>query len=116
MIKNLINTKKFVDHYPTNFIQILMTYVMQLQKIYKENFQNNTTWLQTNIHSNTSLRNRRLRSPHVGDWYDHIIKTRLWDYKEFSTCRMWIVWIFVLVLQKLITKLVCYERKKLKSS
>ena len=31
-LKNLINTKEFVDHYPTNFIQILMTYVMQLQK------------------------------------------------------------------------------------
>ena len=30
-LKNLINTKNFVDHYPTNFIQISMTYVMQLQ-------------------------------------------------------------------------------------
>ena len=29
--KNLINTNFFVDHYPTNFIHILMTYVMHLQ-------------------------------------------------------------------------------------
>jgi hypothetical protein len=31
-LKYLINTNFFVDHYPTNFIQILMRYVMQLQK------------------------------------------------------------------------------------
>jgi len=31
-LKILINTKKNLDRYPTNFIQILMTYVMQLQK------------------------------------------------------------------------------------
>ena len=47
------------------------------------------------IHSNTSLRNRHLISPHVGDWYEHISKTKLWDYREFWTCRMWVVWIFV---------------------
>ena len=65
-------------------------------KSYIENFQNNTTWLQTNIHSNTSLRNRHLLiSSNVGDWYDHILKTKLWDYREFWTCRMWVVWIFV---------------------
>ena len=52
-------------------------------KKYKENFQNNTTWLQKNIHSNISLRHRHLISPHVGDWYDHIMKTKLWDYREF---------------------------------
>ena len=46
-------------------------------KIYKEKFQNDTIWLQTNIHSNTSLRNRHLISPHVGDWYDHILKTEI---------------------------------------
>ena len=73
-----------------------------------------TTWLQTNIHSNISLRNRHLISPHVGDWYDHISKTKLWDYREFWTCRMWVVWIFVFVLHKLISQLVCFERKKLK--
>jgi len=84
--------------------------------IYKENFQINTTWLQTNIHPNTSLRNRHLISPDIGDWYEHIIKTKLWDYRKLWTCRMWVVWIFVFVLHKLITKFVCYERKKLKSS
>ncbi len=31
-LKNLINTNFFVDHYPTNFMQIFMRYVMQLQK------------------------------------------------------------------------------------
>ncbi len=31
-LKNLINTIFFVDHYPTHFTHILMTYVMQLQK------------------------------------------------------------------------------------
>ena len=31
-LKHLVNTKFFVDHYPTNFIQILMIYTMQLQK------------------------------------------------------------------------------------
>ena len=46
-------------------------------KIYKENLQNNTTWLQANIHSNTSLRNRHLISSHVGDCYKHIVKTKL---------------------------------------
>ena len=112
--KNLINTFFFVNnHFPTNFIQILLTDEMQLQKIYKENYQNNTTWLQVNIHSNTSLRNRHLINPRVVDWYEHIIKTKLWDYREFWTCRMWVVWIFVFVLHKLITKLVCYERKKI---
>ncbi len=39
-------------------------------QIYKANFQNNTAWLQTKINSNTSLRNRHLISPHVGDWYE----------------------------------------------
>ena len=81
-----------------------------------ENFQTNTTWLQTNIHSNTSLRNRNLISPHVGNWYDHILNTKLWDYTEFWTCRMWVVWIVVFVLHRLIPKFVCYERKKLKFS
>ncbi len=31
-LKNLINTKTILDQYSTNFIQILMTYVLQLQK------------------------------------------------------------------------------------
>ena len=85
-------------------------------KTYMENFQNNTTWLQTNIDSKSSLRNRHLISPNVGDWYDHILTTKLWDYREFWTCRMWVVWIFVFDLHKLISSLVCYERKKLKRS
>ena len=85
-------------------------------KTYMKNFRNNTTWLQTNIHSNTSLRNRHLISPNVRGWYDDILKTKLWDYREFWTCRMWVVWIFVFVLRKLISQLVCYERKQFKCS
>ena len=80
--------------------------------MYKPNFQNNTTWLQPNINSNISLRNRHLISPRVDAWYDHIIKTKLWDYRDFRTCRMWVVWILVFVLHKLITGLICHERGK----
>ena len=69
-----------------------------------------------NIYSKSSLRNRHLISQNVGDWYDHILKTKLWDYGEFWTCRIWVDWIFVFVLHKLISKLVCHERKKFKSS
>ncbi len=65
------------------------------------------------MYSNTSLRNRHLISPNVGDWHDHILKTKLWDYKEFWTCRMWVVWIFFVRLHKLITKIFCYEKKNL---
>jgi uncharacterized cysteine cluster protein YcgN (CxxCxxCC family) len=83
-LKNLSNTKKIVDNFPTNCIQILMTYVMQLQKYIRKVFRTTPhVWLQTNIHSNTSLRNRHVISPHVGDWYEYIIKTKLWDYGEF---------------------------------
>jgi hypothetical protein len=72
--------KNCVDHYPTKFHTEFNDICNAASKIYKKYFQNNTAWLQTNIHSNTSLRNRHLISPHVGDWYDHIIlKTKLWD-------------------------------------
>ena len=73
----------FCGSLPENFHTDFNDICNVATKIYKKNFQNNTTWLQTNIHSNTILRNRHLISPHVGDWYDHIIKTKLWDYKEF---------------------------------
>jgi len=67
-LKNLINTKIFngslPDKFHTDFNDIICN---TATNIYKDNFQNNTTWLQTNIHSNTSLRNRHLISPHVGD-------------------------------------------------
>jgi hypothetical protein len=112
----LINTKMFCGSLPDKFYTDFNDICNATTQIYKENFQNNTTWLQTNMHSNTSLRNRHLISSHVGDWYDHILKTKLWDYKEFLTCRMWVVWLFFFVLNKLTSKLVCYERKKLKSS
>ncbi len=36
-LKHLVNTKNFVDHYSTKFIQILMTYTRQLQNIYGKN-------------------------------------------------------------------------------
>jgi hypothetical protein len=85
-LKIIINTIFFVDHYPTNFTQILMTYVMQLHKYIRQIFRTTQSWLHMNIHSNTSLRNRYLISPNVGDWYDHTLKTKLWDYKEFWTC------------------------------
>ncbi len=77
-LKNLINAifcGSLPDKFHTGFNDICNA----TTKIYKENFQNKTTWLQTNIHSNTSLRNRPLISTNVGDWHDHIIKTKLWD-------------------------------------
>jgi hypothetical protein len=115
-LKHLVNTKIFCgslpDEFHTDFIEIYNA----ASKTYMENFRNNNTWLQTNKHSNLSLRNRHLISPNVGDWYDHILTTKSWDYREFWTCRMWVVWIFVFVLHKLISKLVSYERKTIQSS
>ncbi len=75
--KNLFNTKTICGSLPDNIHTKYNDMCNAATKIYKENIQNNTTWLQTNINSNTSLRNRHLISPHVGDWYGHIIKTKL---------------------------------------
>jgi len=53
-LKNLINTifcGSLPDKFHTDFNDICNA----ATKICMENFQNNTTWLQTNIHSNTSL-------------------------------------------------------------
>jgi len=36
---NIKILKTFVDNFPTNFIQILMTYVMQLQNYIKQFFR-----------------------------------------------------------------------------
>jgi len=90
-LKNLINTKKNCGSLPHKFHTYLNDICNAATKIYNENFQNNTTWLQTNIHSNASLRNRHLINPLVGNWYDHILKAKLWDYIEFWTCRKWVV-------------------------
>jgi hypothetical protein len=51
---NLINTKIFCGSLPDKFHKYFNDICNATTKIYKENFQNNTTWLQTNIHSNTS--------------------------------------------------------------
>jgi len=69
---NLINTKNNCESLPDKFNTDFIDICNAATKIYMENLENNTTWLQTNIHSNTSLRNRHRISPHDGDWYDHI--------------------------------------------
>jgi len=115
-LKQIVNTKIFCGSLPNEFHTDFYDIYETASTTYIENFRNNTTWLQTNIHLKKSLRNRHLISPTVGNWYDHILTTKLWDYREFWTCRMWVVWIFVFALHKLISSLVCYERKKLKCS
>ena len=115
-LKQIVNTNFFCGSLPNEFHTDFYDIYETASTTYIENFRNNTTWLQTNIHLKKSLRNRHLISPTVGNWYDHILTTKLWDYREFWTCRMWVVWIFVFALHKLISSLVCYERKKLKCS
>jgi hypothetical protein len=115
-LKQIVNTKFFCGSLPNEFHTDFYDIYETASTTYIENFRNNTTWMQTNIHLKKSLRNRHLISPTIGNWYDHILTTKLWDYREFWTCRMWVVWIFVFALHKLISNLVCYERKKLKCS
>ncbi len=112
-LKHLVNTNIFCGSLPDEFHTDFYDIYNVASKTYMEFFRSNITWLQTmNIDSKSSLRNRHLISPNVSNWYDHILTTKLWDYEEFWTCRMWVVWIFVFVLHKLILKLVCYKRKK----
>ena len=115
-LKHLVNTKFFCGSLPDEFHTDFNDIYDAASKTYMKILRNNTTWLQMNIDSKLSLRNRHLINPNVGDWYDHILTTKLWDYREFWTCRMWVVWIFVFFLHRLISKLVCYERKQFKSS
>ena len=82
-LKHLININFLCGSLPDKFRTDFTDICNAATKIYKAFFKNNTTWLQTNINSNIILRNLQLISPHVGDWYDHIIKSKLCDNKEF---------------------------------
>ena len=83
-LKNLINTRKNCGSLPDKFHTDFNDICNAATKLYKENFQNSTTCLQTNIYSNTSLRNRHLINPLVVDWYDHIFKRNYGTTKSFG--------------------------------
>ena len=102
-----------MDHYPTNFIHILMTYAMHLQKHIWTIFRTTPHGCRRILIQKLSLRNRHLINPNVGDWYDHILTTKLWDYREFRTCRMWVVWIFVFFSSQINFKISLLREEKI---
>ena len=74
-------------------------------------FETNNDWLsyvKKNLH--LSLRSRYLLNPLIGQWYEHVKQQKLWDKREFWTCRMWVVWLVLFLIQQLI----CDRVKQLK--
>jgi hypothetical protein len=58
-----------------------------------------------------SLRSRSLLTPSVGKWYEFIKSKKLWDKREFWTCKMWVVWLVIHILQNLIKTRIIEERR-----
>ena len=87
--------------------------------IYQYIFENDKKWLTRVTRPRkemVSLRSRSLLTPSVGKWYEFIKSKKLWDKREFWTCKMWVVWLVMHILQNLIKTRIIEERRNINNS
>jgi hypothetical protein len=81
------------------------------------NFVNDEDWLRNVLNDkNMFTKSRFLISKSVCTWYKQVKAMKLWEFRQYWTCKMWVVWLVLHIVQKLVSMYYIDERKHLSVS
>ena len=84
--------------------------------IFTNKFMDNLEWSDLKTTSHVAITSFYLINDKIGAWYEYIERQNIWNYINFWTCKMWVVWIVLKLLLNLVAEKVISERIAIENS
>lgn len=99
----LIGNNYPIGFYPEEFELDKFPHLSEMAvKIYSNKFMDDLNWFNERVTLDIPITSHYLINEKIGKWYDHVQDKNLWQYREYWTCKMWVVWIVVSQLLNLV--------------